>query len=348
MASLRTLPPCPPSAYDPVTYRARCGHFAGSLDEVRWGYHHGWLYGQVRRALIRKRWFDVVVHTDRHTLFVHLQDDGTTGHGRVVVLDRNARHTLAWGRGDGAPLRTLVVGPMAGRGTDAFLHAPGLDLSLSRPSDATAWSLHIDGAGVQAALTLDTADAPSPTLLVGEGEPPYAHRPGLTQHHPWLAVSGTLQAAGRLLPLDGGTAHLTYANAFLPPEVRDHRVIADGTAPDGTPVALALADGDLHGTWQEATVWWGDTPFGLPAVRVLDEGQGRDVTWRVLSLDGAVDLTLAARARTDAHATRQLGRVQHDHIHLAGTLSGTLPRPDGTPTTVEGLRGWGTRLRLRG
>lgn len=348
MPPLAPLPPRPDAAFDPFTHRGRVGHFTGALDEVRWGYYRGWLHGQVRRALIRKRWFEVLVHTDTHALLLHLQDDGLTGHGRVAVLDLAQGVRLAWGRDDGAPLRTLVVGFMAAAGTDAFLHAPTLDLTLRRPDESSAWGLHIEGAGVHAELTLDTRGAPRPTLVVGEADPPLSHRPGLTQHHPMLAVDGALTAGGLSLSLEGATAHVTYTNAFLPPQVQTHRLVADGTAPDGTPIALVLTDGDLHGATHEATLWWDGQPLRLPDAQVLATGQGRDVRWRILSPDGQVDLQLSPRARHDAHTSARMGWLRHDHTHLHGTLAGTLPGPDGRPLQVSGLRAHGVFRRLRG
>jgi len=348
MPALAPLPPRPDAAFDPVTHRGRVGHFAGVLDEVRWGYYRGWLHGQVRRALVRKRWFEVLVHTDTHALLVHLQDDGLTGHGRVAVVDLQDGARLAWGRDEGAPLRTMVVGFMAAEGTEAFLHAPTLDIALPRREGATAWHLRIDGAGVHADLTLDTAGAPVPTLVVGEAPPPLAHRPGLTQHHPTLAVDGTLVAGGRPVSLRGASAHVTYTNAFLPPQVSCRRMVADGVAEDGTPVALVLSDGDLHGTTCESTLWWDGQPLRLPAVHVLADGEGRDVSWRLLSADGTLDLVLHPRARHDAHTTARLGWLRHDHTHLHGTLSGRIPGPDGRPTPLSGLRAHGVARTLRG
>lgn len=337
------LPPRPDAAYDPVTYRTRAGRFAGALDEVRWGYYRGWLHGQVRRALVRKRWFDVLVHTDTHVLHLRLHDDGTTGHGRVALLDRRTGDRLAWARAEGAPLRTLVVGFMAGAGTDAFLRAPGLDVRLVRPSHGSAWRLVIRGETVRADLVIDTQAAPTPTLTIGEAAPPYAHRPGLTQHHPALRVTGTLSAGGRPIPLHGATAHLSYTNVFLPPFVAARRVVADGFA-HGTPVSLALTDGELHGETQETTLWWAGVPHELPPTHLLPDARG----WRLLSPCGAVDLRLTITARVDAHTTRRLGFVRHDHAHAFGRIEGTLPTPGGGPIAVRGLRGMVTTSRMFG
>ena len=86
----KPLPPAPAKAYDPSTYLGRVGAYAGQIHEVRWGYYKGWPHGQVRRAIVRKRWFQVVLHAGVETLVLRIQDNGTLGTGRALLLNRAA------------------------------------------------------------------------------------------------------------------------------------------------------------------------------------------------------------------------------------------------------------------
>ena len=98
------LPPAPDKAYDPDSYRSRVGAYAGQIHEVRWGYYKGWPHGQVRRAIVRKRWFQVVLHAGAETLLVRIQDNGTLGTGRALLLNRETGAVLALSQ-QAAPLR---------------------------------------------------------------------------------------------------------------------------------------------------------------------------------------------------------------------------------------------------
>ena len=73
------LPPAPDKAYDPDSYRSRVGAYAGQIHEVRWGYYKGWPHGQVRRAIVRKRWFQVVLHAGKPQDFERSEQIVLTG-----------------------------------------------------------------------------------------------------------------------------------------------------------------------------------------------------------------------------------------------------------------------------
>lgn len=346
MPALPILPARPEAAFHPTTYRARSGRYAGALDEVRWGYRRGWLYGQVRRAWVRTRWFDVVVHGEAHVLRVRLQDDGLSGHGRVALLDRVRGVRQVWACAPGAPLRTLVVGFMAAEGTDAFLRSPALEIGLRRPEGASAWALSVQGAGLDVQAQLDEGGGATPSLVVGEGRAPWSHRPGLTQYHPGLRVAGSGTWQGRALWEQAPTAHLTYTNVFPAPGVGLRRVVADGRAPDGTPVAVALADGDLHGETQEATLWWGGVPHALPDVALRRERGAEAERWTARGAEG-VQGALAVVGRTGAARPGAWGRAGQTWDEVHGDLDLTVPHPaTGERVDLAGLRAAGTAWRL--
>jgi hypothetical protein len=296
------------------------GAYTGQLHEVRWGYYRGWLHGQVRRALVRKRWFQVVVHTAGQLWLVRIQDNGTLGTGRIVGLDRAKGRVIASLMGHGAPLRTLVTGFMAGEGTDSFLTAGRADVRLTRPVGGTSWTLRATWEGITLDWELDTRHAPPCSLVVGEAAPPLAHRPGLTQQAVGLAVRGTTHVNGAAQSMDGAWGQVTYTNAFLPPVVSARLLSAHGTLTDGRRFALCLSDGDLLGETQEQSLFVDGQVLALPRVHLLD-----GAPWRAESSDGSVSLTATPTARHAASESRQGGWVHHHNTWEAATLTGTLP-----------------------
>lgn len=310
------LPPAPDKAYDPTTFRGRVGAYAGQIHEVRWGYYKGWPHGQVRRAIVRKRWFQVVLHAGVETLVLRIQDNGTLGTGRALLLNRETGAVLALAQ-QAAPLRKLVVGPDAGEGTKAFLRAGEADVKLTREKGASAWTLGLRWAALQADLTLESAGAPTPSIVIGAARAPLAHRPALTQRAPLLKVTGSATVDGRALALGGTFGEVTYYNAFLPKLTRGHVLSAQGVIA-GKPAALACTSGDLHGERQEATLFVDGQPYALGRLQLLDDG-------RVLG-DGLA-LAFTTRAFHSADERRMGGRIHHQSTWAAGQLEGELTLP---------------------
>lgn len=318
------LPPAPDKAYDPSTYLGRVGAYAGQIHEVRWGYYKGWPHGQVRRAIVRKRWFQVVLHAGVETLVLRIQDNGTLGTGRALLLNRETGVVLALDQ-QAAPLRKLVVGPDAGEGTKAFLRAGGADVSLTREKGASAWALGLRWDALTADLTLESKGAPTPSIVIGAARAPLAHRPALTQRAPMLKVTGSATVDGRALPLGNTLGEVTYYNAFLPKLTRGRVLSAQGLVA-GRPAALACTRGDLHGEQQEATLFVDGKPHALGRLQLLDDG-------RVLG-DG---LALAFTTRTfhSADERRMGGTIHHESTWAAGQLEGHLTLPSGERARVS-------------
>ena len=147
------------------------GRFAGALDEVRWGYPSGWLHGQVRRALGRKRWFQAGVFAGDLVVIVRLIDHGLAGSGLVWVAELDTGRTLLEHRVPGIPLANLAVGPFAGRGTDAHASLPLMRIRLYREPSSRAWELTAHMPGSAVSIGLDTHRAPTPVMFVGEPSP---------------------------------------------------------------------------------------------------------------------------------------------------------------------------------
>lgn len=329
---LPELPTAPERAFD-ESYAANSGRYQGQLHEVRWGYYRGWLHGQARRALVRKRWFQVVLHSETTAFVIRVQDDGLDGYARVFALDRRFGGHLFTRVGKGAPLRTMVTGFMAGEGTDAFWRGPGAFITLKRAVGASAWQLDGDWHGLAFNLTLDAAGAPPTALTIGAHAAPYAHRPGLTQRSPLLAVTGEAWHAGERVDLRGAVAEVTYANAFLAPTTRAEIVSGAGALADGRRVALALSTGDLHGSQPEATLWLGNRTYALPTCDVARTESGT-FSWR----GDALDLRFTTLAAHVESVCKGLGRVPQQLRWAVGDLNGRLPLPDGRTAHISGLR----------
>jgi hypothetical protein len=312
------LPPAPPQAYDPITYRGRAGAYAGQIHEVRWGYYKGWPHGQVRRAIVRKRWFQVVIHGAEQTFLLRVQDNGTLGVGHVLLLDRQRGRVVAKSQ-QAAPLRRLVVGPDAGEGTKAFLREGPADVSLTREEGQRAWTLSLRWDELAADLQLDATSAPTPSIVIGQGRAPLGHRPALTQRAPLLGVQGLLTEAGHPVSLAGAVAEVTYYNAFLPTRAEGLLLSAEGTV-QGRPAALVCSAGSLLGDRQEATLFVDGRPHALPRVELFADGRARAAG---LSLD------FHARASHESDERRMAGLIHHQSRWAAGDLVGTLALPDG-------------------
>ncbi len=313
MSPLAPLPPAPEKAYDPDTFAARVGSYAGWLHEVRWGYYKGWLHGQVRRALLRTRWFEAVVHVGSWTLVVRLEDDGLFGAGRALAFDRARGAVHAFERA-GVPLRTVVVGPCAGEGARAFLRAADGHIELTRPVGASAWHLEARGPGIALDLDLDARDAPRPSMVVGRALAPYEHRPGLVQRAPRLAVRGTATVGTERLDLRDALAELAYTNVFLPPFVRTHGLSASGSL-EGRPASLAWTGGELLGDRNEATLFLDGAPYGVEATSLDD-------TFTVRGPD--VELRFVAAASHQANSVWLGGAIRREGHWEAGEVQGTV------------------------
>jgi hypothetical protein len=301
------------------------GAYAGKIDEVRWGYYKGWSHGQVRRALVRKRWFQVVIHSEPRTLLLRIQDNGTLGTGHLMLLDRSTGQVLHKSQ-QAAPLRQLVVGPDAGEGTQAFLREGSADVTLNRQAGQSAWILALHWKELDAELRLESGTAPTPSLVIGEARAPLAHRPALMQRAPLLAVSGNLWIHGRPTPFDGAMAEVAYYNAFLPKHTGGLWLSAEGSVGDKR-VAIACSEGDLLGTRQEATLFVDGQPHALPGVELAADG----------SLRGqGVALRFRTQATHETEEQRMRGLIHHHSRYAVGALEGSLTLPTGAEASFSG------------
>lgn len=253
------LPTLPAGPVRPDGHLA-LGRFAGAYDEVRWGYPTGWLDGQVKRALGRKRWFQVTVLSAERVIVVRLLDQGLVGSGFVWAADMRTGRTELETVLPGVPLANIAVGPVAGRGAHAYLTLPTAKIILRRYDQANDWTLNVQLPGHAISLSLDTHKAPPPLTsidLLREGSPlPEPTRGVLIQRHVGLGVRGTIRFRSEVQSLEGASATLEYGNGF---------VFGPGDGPD-----TELA-------WSSAIV---SPSAANPCLVVSDLGEGAAVVWR--------------------------------------------------------------------
>lgn len=324
--------------------RIRVGRYAGALDIVRWGYPDGWLAGQFKRALGRKRWFQAGVFDDKRVILVRVIDHGLFGTGIVWVAELDTGRTTLEHRLLGIPLANLVVGPFAGRGADAHVTLPNARLRLGRDPSSTAWHLTAHVPGHALSIELDTRNAPTPVMLVGE---PRTGDGVLVQRFVGLEARGTVRVRSEVMSLGPkAQGFLEYGNGFFP------RPLAWSTAlVAGPPWAFVsdLPTFDVAGQpgSGENTLWDGALPKLLASAHLEGSADTRD-PWQVSTSDGALALAFYPRCiltetsglgsvvSAGSLASQGLGRTMR-HAVVAGRFEGTLRTASG----VQQVERWG-------
>lgn len=340
----------------------RIGAYRGALDEVRWGYPTGWLDGQVKRALGRKRWFSAGVFSQDRVIIVRILDQGLVGSGLIWVADLKTGKTELEHRFFGVPLANLAVGPVAGRGAHAFIALPTARLFIRRDPSASAWSIEAQLPGHALSMTLDTRSAPSPLTVIGEfrghSSVPAPSRGLLISRHVGLEARGTIRFRSEIQSIPNeARGFLEYGNGFfvspdanevpaehevawssaLVSEVRT-RPLEDTVpvVPFVRPWALA-SDLATFGDSGESAIWsHGDVrPVG-PVTLSGDPSDRRP--WSMTSSSGELDLTFQPRCVSieETRPPALLNRVRPAanaismrHALIAGHFEGRLQTPDG-------------------
>ncbi len=342
MSVVNPLPPVPGTPFRALDFTANQGTWEGGLHEVRWGYEKGWLRSQVRRALIRRRWFQVAIATPTHHVVLWIRDEGTTGTARVFVTDTHKKKGGVIGHRSarGVPLQTLSVGPFACDGTDAWLRTDDATVSLTRPSPG-GWSLEAawPGLELQAVLADNDANAPSPpaSTVIGEHE---TRRPGLTTKWVNLQTMGRLRIGELDLDLSEAIGAISYTNGFFPAGARWLEITGFGTATDGDRthrIGFGFTDGNRHGDVHEHVLWVDDQVYSAPRVRLLVGGKVSRDAWRVRSQHGDLELKFHPRGGDVDTAKRLYGSSRTERV--SGVITGRIPLPDGTELKVTELAG---------
>jgi hypothetical protein len=328
------LPRAPAAALGP-TGEPRLGRYAGSLGRVELAsLAPDGMMASLRHAARTKRWQRVLLALPGYLLFIEILDGGTLAGGSAWIAERSSGEVLFDRDAAGVTGLNVHVGDRPGAGARASFTAPGVALGLERRADRFRLTADLGGS-LRLDVLLDTRGAPEPFSLVAA-----LPEDGLraTQVTGPLPIEGTLEVRGRPVPLQGGLAVLEYGAGLFPREVGWRKATAAGRLADGRPVALQLVDG-LPGAGNDDgaddVLLIGAGPVALPPVVVeLDPGTAT-APCRILSPDGAVDLTFQPAA---AHRdSRGMLLVSLSTSQLAGELSGTVPGPGGRPIQLGGV-----------
>jgi hypothetical protein len=329
----RALPRAPSDALGPTG--PRLGAYAGSLGRVDLSaLAPEGLLASLRHAVRLKRWQRVVLVGPIHLLVATVLDAGALASASLWVVDR-ATGEVRWDQAvTGLPGLNAAVGERPGAGARTTFAGPGFSLNLERRSDR--YQLEADlGAGLGLEARLDTRDAPDPFALVAPLPEAGVRAAQITGP---LGVTGLLTLRGERFPLDGGLAALDYGAGLFPREAAWRKVTAAGRLADGRPVALHVADG-LEGPSPEdggeGVLLLGLGPQRLPPVVVEADSQSASAPWRLVSLDGAVDLLFTPAA--SHREGRELLVMNTRVTQLAGVLTGRLPGPEGATLELTGL-----------
>ena len=317
------------------TGEPRLGRYLGSLGRVDLAsLAPEGMVASLRHATRSKRWQRALLALPGHLLFVEILDGGTLAGGSVWIAERTSGEVLFDRDAVGVTGLNVHVGERPGAGARASFTAPGVVLGLERRADRYRLTADLGGS-LQLDVMLDMREAPEPFSLVA-GLPEGGLR--AAQVSGPLSITGTLEVRGQPVPLEGGLAVLEYGAGLFPREVGWRKVTAVGRLGDGRPVALHLVDGLPGATNEDGAddvLLVGSGPVPLPPVVVEADPGTAIAPCRVLSSDGAVDLTFKPAA---AHRdSRGLLLVSLATTQLAGELSGTLPGPGGKPVKLSGL-----------
>jgi len=308
----------------------RVGRYAGALDAVRWGYPTGWLHGQVRRALGRKRWFQAGVFADDMVIVIRLVDHGLTGSGLVWVAELSTGRTLLEHRIPGIPLANLAVGPLAGRGAEAHVTLPLARIRLAREATSSAWELTAHVPGHAVSIGLDTRVAPTPMLLVGEPSPGNGV---LLQRFVGLEARGTVRFRSEVKSLEKAgvpaAGFLEYGNGFFPRPLMWSTAMVVGDRSGATPWSFA-SDLPTFGEEGESAVWDGNQPRALGPATLAASG-GRE-PWTIATANRGLGLSFQPRALCSEIGGS--GSTAMRHVLVAGRFEGTVHTASG-PKSIE-------------
>lgn len=320
MTASTALPAVPPTPVDPAGHPL-VGTYAGALDEVRWGYPTGFLRGQVRRALGRRRWFQATFIDGTNLTVSRISDDGLTGGAFVWRVDLHTGREAIHAHIPGLPLANVRVGPIAGVGTDAFARLPHARMRLRRPTESSPWHLEAFLPGSAIEVSLDAAHAPTPVVIIGEAGPIdgiYAQR------YVGLQTLGHVRIGNDTKHIAADArGWLEYANGFYPkPFAWTTATFSHGD------MHAVLSDIDGIGGPTDSAFWQGPTPRALSRTRfeAWSDFAGQPVPRRIMLpseiSDGRSGLSFEPRALKEL--STGLGPSSMRWRYIAGRFSGVI------------------------
>ncbi|HXX91874.1 MAG TPA: DUF2804 domain-containing protein [Acidimicrobiales bacterium] len=302
-APLACAPRAPVSADGVVAY----GTYQGLTGPIDWS--------PLRRATGRragswKRWHYIAVAGPDAVAAAAVVDLGWTSSAFAYLFDRRRRALAADHSALGLPRRTARVSDRPGAGATTTFDGRRTRVRLER-GDGGAWRLSVSAPG----LVLDAlaAEAPDGATLCA-----IAPVPGgivdCTHKTPRLRVlQGRAVADDVQLDLAGCSAAIDHTSGLLARETEWHWASACGPG-----VALNLTQGFTAPA--ENALWVGGRIERIGPVSFAYDRTRPEDPWRIMSADGAVDLTFTpeGRRREDRNLVLAVSR----YVQPIGTFAG--------------------------
>lgn len=323
------LPPAPPSV-DDGGGAPRFGTYEGTLDAVQLSSLRGsYQPNPVDRLRMHKKWLYGFIATREVAALFAVVDLGYSSNAFSLAIDLTTQRVLADEGYLGPPRPLVTVGDHPGPGLEVAFRRPdaqltarrrfgderfhgsvrlGPKLPFVRPKLQFGWELLAAGA------------APALTVIA----PVEGGVVNVTQKWAGLLSFGQLEAGGKRFVLDGGVGGLDYTHGYLARHTAWRWAFVCGRLDDGTPFGINLVEGfnEARADVNENAVWLGHELF--PVGRARFTWNPKDVLdpWRVVTTDGALDLSFKPLA---AHRElRDLKLVKSRFEQPIGLWSGTL------------------------
>jgi hypothetical protein len=330
-----SLPPIPDGLID-AAGQPRFGVYAGAFEAIDWG---GVGRGRLYRLGHHKRWWYVCAGNREVFAAFAMVDLGYVANGFAYAVDLATGKLLADRSLLGAPGLQIGIGAQPLAGARGRFRGPGTEIALERPDAASPYRFQARIGRMRADFTLDPRGSTPLTLVFPIGGGGAAN---CTTKLAALPVDGELTVDGRRFRLDGGDdaalGGLDYTNGLLARETSWRWAFGFGRDAAGRALAWNFVEGfsaDPSGPSENA-IWLGGRPHPVHDVSFRWSERDPLAPWRIVSADGAVDLTFAPLA---GHFERRDLLVARAHfVQPAGHFTGTL-RVGGETVAIAGLPG---------
>jgi hypothetical protein len=325
--STSALPPCPSSIANKDGYPL-FGSYQGSVAEVDLSMLRGpYRLPLVLRPFKHKRWQYGMVGTKELLAVFSVADLTYAANSFAAGVDLRTREVLFDSSFMGLPGLLAKVGSRPGEGARSEFWIPGAHLSFSRKPGQKRYELSIEirssrlgKVSCRAEIQLDGV-APSLTAIAPLPDDGVIN---VTQKWAALPTTGNLSVGDRNFSLDGGAAGLDYSHGYLARHTVWRWAMATGYVDEGTPVGLNLAEGfnEVEGEASENVLWFGQRLIPLKRAQFSFDKQNVLRDWRVITVDGAVELIFHP---IQVHREeRNYGVVRSHLVQPLGTFEGTI------------------------
>jgi hypothetical protein len=283
----------------------------------------------LERKLVEKKWQWVHVATPEMMLSAVIVDTGYLASGFCAVFDRGARRLLV-DENEVLPPVCVSINDEPNDGLSARLLGPGVSARIERSAGRVLFSARWGRASVD--LSLDARKAPRPlsavALLDGAG------RFNFTQKMVGIPAEGEVRAGNHTFLVQGQLAGLDYTHGYLMRETAWRWAFASGRAGNRA-VGLNLSQGFLAAA--ENVVWVDGAPCPVGPVRFVFEPASPLSPWKIVSDDGALDLTFQPEGLRAQDIDLKL--VMSRYAQPFGTFSGHVTSEAGERVAIDGLAG---------